>query len=65
MDFQQPLISEQSAQAAFNGLMGLINSGSQVASGSWSGIGSMVGSAIGSATTVLNNGIAGVIGSVL
>jgi hypothetical protein len=65
MDFQQPLISEQSAQAAFNGLMGLINSGSQVASGSWSGIGSMVGSAIGSATTVLNNGIAGAIGSVL
>ena len=64
LDFQQPLISLQSAQAAFNGLMGLLDSGAQVAAGSWSGIGSVIGSSIGSATTILNNGISGALGAV-
>ena len=63
MDFQQPLISLQSAQAAFNGLMGLLDSGAQVGAGSWSGIGSVIGSSVGSATTILNNGIAGALGA--
>jgi hypothetical protein len=46
MDFQQPLISIQSAKAAYNSLMSKVAAGSHVATGAWSGIGNVVSSGL-------------------
>ena len=53
LDFLQPLVTQQQATQAFNGLMGQIAGGQQITSAAWSGPGVAVGSPIQGGTAPL------------
>lgn len=66
-DFVQPLISQQQATGALNGLMNMISGGSKFTNPSWSGVGSSINTGIAGVTQgaqgLVNSGISGIVGS--